>query len=66
MQETLWGDVLWLWGDTWFRHGLFLFGVVCAVGAIAQGWTQADNAIRINKMLRRDEATKTARKGDPK
>jgi hypothetical protein len=55
MSESLWGDVLWLWGDDWFQHGLFLAGVVILVGALARGWIEADNAIRINRKLRSEK-----------
>lgn len=53
--ETFWGDVLWLWGDSWFQHGLFIFGVLVVVGAVMNGWIKADNTLRINRRLRRDE-----------
>jgi hypothetical protein len=53
--ETFWGDVLWLWGDGWFQHGLFIFGVLVVIGAIMNGWIEADNTLRINRRLRRDE-----------
>jgi hypothetical protein len=55
MRESFWGDVAWLWGTSWPRHILFLVVLLMAFGAIAQGWTEADNSIRMNRKLRRDE-----------
>jgi hypothetical protein len=44
--------IAWLWGDGWIRHATFIAGVVIGVGALMQGWIEADNAIRINRRLR--------------
>lgn len=55
MHETLWGDLLWLWGDSAWRHGLFILIAIMIIGAVRQGWIEADNAERLNRRLRKDE-----------
>lgn len=55
MRETFWGDLVWLWGSSWTQHAFFVFGVLMAIGALMSGWTEADNAIRLNRKLRREE-----------
>jgi hypothetical protein len=59
MRETLLGDIAFLWGSTWPQHALFVAGVVAAIGALAKGWIEADNAIRWNRRFRNDESKPT-------